>query len=92
MDILEAPGQRNVDFSLVKDTGISKLGEGTKLQFRAEVFNLLNHPFYSFPSRIVYAGTAAGSGYVEPALSSAGVITSILGTARQLQLALKLVF
>ncbi|HYL39177.1 MAG TPA: TonB-dependent receptor [Bryobacteraceae bacterium] len=92
-NILEGPGQRNVDFSLVKDTAITKLGEGTRLQFRTEVFNLLNHPFFNFPSRIAFAGTAAGSGSnVEQALPTAGVINSILGIPRQIQFALKLIF
>ena len=92
-NILEAPGQRNVDFSLVKDTAIRKLGEGARLQFRTEIFNLLNHPFFNFPNRIVYAGSAAGSGpNIEPALSTAGVITSTIGTSRQIQFALKLIF
>src|ERR1017187_10021736 len=36
----------NTDFSLVKDVPLS-FREGTALQFRAEFFNLLNHPqFY----------------------------------------------
>lgn len=91
-NILEGPPQRNVDFSLVKDTALPKLREGTKLQFRAEFFNILNHPFFNFPARTVFAGTTPGTGDIEPPLSNAGVITSTLGTSRQIQLALKLIF
>ncbi|MGD1092833.1 MAG: TonB-dependent receptor [Bryobacteraceae bacterium] len=90
-NILEGPPQRNWDFSLVKDTALP-FREGAKLQFRAEVFNILNHPFFSFPAHAVFSGTAAGSGDIEAPLSNAGVITSTLGTSRQIQLALKLIF
>ena len=40
----------NVDFSLVKDTAIRRLGEAGKLEFRAETFDLFNHPNFSGPA------------------------------------------
>jgi hypothetical protein len=92
-NILEGPGMANVDFSLVKDTPVHKLGEAAKLEFRAEIFNILNHPNFAEPSRNVFAGSAAGSGSnLEAPLSTAGVIASTLTPSRQVQFALKLIF
>ncbi len=36
------PGLINLDFSLVKDNHIKKLGEAFNIQFRAEMFNIMN--------------------------------------------------
>jgi hypothetical protein len=45
-NILEGPGYQNINASLLKDT---LLREGLNLQFRFEVFNLLNHPNFNLP-------------------------------------------
>jgi len=42
---LEGPGQKNVDFSLVKKI---PLGESRHLEIRAETFNAFNHPNFQF--------------------------------------------
>ena len=44
---LVGPAERNWDFSLVKDTKLGFLGEGGMLEFRAEFFNVMNHPNFS---------------------------------------------
>src|SRR4029077_308564 len=41
---LRGPHFRNLDFSVVKDTPLKYLGEGCKVEFRAEIFNILNPP------------------------------------------------
>ncbi len=87
-NILRGPGYSDVDFSLVKDTAVSHLGEAGKIQFRAEVFNLFNHPNLGVPNRVVFAGSAA----TESALNTAGQILTTVGTSRQIQLALKILF
>jgi hypothetical protein len=81
-DILTAPGLASVDFSLFKTT---RLTERMNLQFRAEVFNLPNHPNWSIPSTTVL--TTSG----EPA-SSAGRITRGSTKSRQIQFGMKLSF
>jgi hypothetical protein len=62
-----------------------RVTEQAALQFRAEMFNFLNHPNFAIPSaRTVF--TSSGP------VGSAGRITSTLTSARQLQLGMKLVF
>jgi hypothetical protein len=85
-NIFRGPFQTNWDLSLVK---ITKLTETTNLEFRAEFFNVLNHPAFQSPQA---AGGAFGNfGLVDV---SAGD-SSILATAnrpRTVQFALKLNF
>ena len=38
------PGTRNASLSLFKQVSLPKLREGSRLEFRAEAFNALNHP------------------------------------------------
>jgi Carboxypeptidase regulatory-like domain/TonB dependent receptor-like, beta-barrel len=87
-NILTAPGLFNLDFSVVKDTYLGFLGEGGNLQFRAEIFNILNHPNFSRPATKVYAGKTN----VESPIGNAGQITQTDTTSRQIQFALKLMF
>src|SRR6185436_18865968 len=53
--ILEGPGFKNVDFSLLKNT---QLTEKVRLQFRAEIFNLFNTPQFGIPNTGLNAATA----------------------------------
>ena len=87
-DILRGPGLANLDYSLVKDTSLRFLGESGKLQFRAELFNILNHANFATPNRSVFAGIQN----VEAPLANAGTITSTSAAARQIQLALKVIW
>jgi len=75
----------NTDFSVVKDLPIA-LREGMNLQFRAEFFNLFNHPQF-------YLGGTGGTGEQDiNALSTFGVINNTVNNARLIQFALKLRF
>jgi carboxypeptidase family protein/TonB-dependent receptor-like protein len=78
---LTGPGLADVDMSLFKNTGIT---EKTNLQFRAEVFNILNRSNFGPPNTTVFS-----SGAVSP---SAGLITTTATFPRQIQLGLKLIF
>src|SRR6185369_13800562 len=49
-NILEGPGFQSVNLSLMKNTALS---ERFKLQFRAEAFNLLNHPNFNLPDNFL---------------------------------------
>jgi hypothetical protein len=79
---LIGPGFANVDFVLDKMTSI---GERVKSEFRAEFFNVLNHPNFGFPSLAVFSSNGT-------VLGAAGRITSTANTSRQIQFGLKLSF
>ena len=87
-NILYGPGFANLDFSLVKDTALKFLGENGRLEFRTEVFDLLNRANFSSPNNVVFAGRANG----EAPLGTAGSITSTASSSRQIQFAMKIVF
>ena len=67
--------------SLFKNTALS---EHTGLQFRAEFFNVLNHPNLGSPNATVFSSGAINA--------SAGLITTLATTPRQIQFGLKLTF
>jgi len=73
-----------LDISLLKDTRLSEL---QLLQFRAEFFNILNHPNFGFPN-VSWTPTAATFGTISSTFGN----TMGFGTARQVQFALKYVF
>jgi len=79
--IILGPGQFNFDTSIVKSTRVGGIHEGAVLQFRAEFFNLFNHPQFNIP-----AGLNVGSP------SNFGQITSTSVNPRLMQFALKYVF
>ncbi len=78
------PGLVEVDLAIVKSF---RLGEGRDLQFRAEAFNLPNHPNFAIPTGRIAFTNAAGA--VAP---NWGRITSTVTTSRQIQFGLKLTF
>jgi len=49
-NVLRGPGLKNWDFALNKDTTAHFLGEQGNIQFRAEFFNIMNHPNFSSPN------------------------------------------
>jgi hypothetical protein len=92
-NFLTGPGLSNVDFSLNRDIRLKALGEQGAVQFRAEFFNLFNHPNFGTPNATVFTGSGpATGGAVEAPLASAGQILSTRTRSRQIQLALKIVF
>jgi hypothetical protein len=80
-DSLIGPGFADLDLSLLKSTALS---ERTRLQFRAEFFNIVNHTNLQLPNEVVFS--AANT------LGSPGVISATANTSRQIQLGLKLLF
>ena len=78
---LRGPRLFMLDSSLLKRVRIS---EGLNLQFRAEAFNVLNHPNLSYPNEVVFQGAEYSP--------LGGVITATATTSRQIQFALKLLF
>ena len=80
-DTLIGPGLATWDFSTVKDT---RLRERMSLQFRAEIFNLLNRANFNTPNLIVFTPSGLSG--------TAGAITSTSTTSRQVQFGLKLLW
>jgi hypothetical protein len=82
-NVVIGPGFFNTDMSIIKRT---RVGQAT-IEFRAEAFNVFNHPNLGQPGRIATVGS-----------TSLGVITGTRlptgdsGSARQIQFALKLIF
>ena len=75
----------NTDFSVIKDFPLS-FREAAYVQFRAEFFNLFNHPHFYLP------GTSAASMQDVDSPSSFGVVNGTLNDPRFVQLALKVIF
>jgi hypothetical protein len=98
---LRGPGYRNVDFSIFKDTPIT---EGVKIQLRAEIFNIFNHPNFSNPLLPSFAAdftstidpvTGRGTGFLPITVTpDVGIGNPFLGGGgpRNIQLAVRLVF
>ena len=86
--ILREPGARHADrpgpghLGFVVPEGHAPIAERANLQFRAELFNILNRANFNTPNAVVFTPTG-----VSP---TAGVITSTSTTSRQVQFGLKL--
>ena len=81
------PGLVDVDFSVIKNTRISRISETFNVQFRAEFFNILNRANFAPPLSNSTLLDETGS-----PVPGAGVITATSTTSRQIQLAIKLIW
>jgi hypothetical protein len=88
-NILIGPGTSNLDFSAFKNNHIKRFSENFNVQFRVEVFNILNRPNFAVPvtpdHTDIFDSTGVSTGV-------AGLLSSTTTTARQIQLALKVVW
>jgi hypothetical protein len=82
-NVLTGPGLATWDFSVMKDT---HLLEKLDLQFRAEIFNLLDRTNLNTPNLIVFTSAAGSPSPV------AGSFTQTSTTSRQVQFGLKLLW
>src|SRR5712692_10516088 len=89
---LYGPGLKTVDFSIFKNTHVPRISESFNIQFRAEFFNILNHPNFAAPN---FLNDSNNNSIFDPSgasLKNAGVIGSTSTSSRQIQLGLKLVW
>jgi hypothetical protein len=86
-DTYIGPGLATWDFSVLKDTAIR---ERLRLQFRAEIFNLLDRANFNTPNLIVFTPPTAANPTGQS--GTAGAITSTSTTSRQIQFGLKLLW
>jgi hypothetical protein len=88
-NIAIGPGTTEVDFSVFKNNYIRKISENFNVQFRAEMFNVLNHANFAPPvtpdNSDIFDATGAPTGV-------AGLLTRTSTTAREIQFAIKVIF
>jgi hypothetical protein len=86
---LIGPGITNLDFSVYKNNYVKRISELFNVQFRAEVFNILNHSNFAVPvapdNTDIFDGLGAPTGV-------AGLLTSTTTTAREIQFGLKIIW
>jgi hypothetical protein len=85
------PGLTTVDFSIFKNTHVPRISEAFNIQFRAEFFNILNHPNFAAPNFLNDSNNSIFDA-VGNLIGKAGVIGSTSTDARRIQLGLKLVW
>ena len=83
-NLLRGPNQWQLDTALVKNIPLT---ESLHLAFRAEAFNVFNHPQYGLPN--VNFSNAASFGQITTEANATGIGT---GTPRELEFALRLQF
>jgi hypothetical protein len=88
-NILTGPGLTSLDFSVFKNNYVKRISEKFNVQFRAEIFNILNHANFAPPSTPTNTDIFDGTGTLSP---GAGVLTRTTTTAREIQFAVKIVF
>src|SRR3989454_4174603 len=86
------PGLFNLDFSAYKNFAVPKISESFKVQFRAEFFNVLNHPNFQTPYS--FQGAHSAQILTETGLpSGGGCLANPTGTKpRAGQFALKVIW
>jgi hypothetical protein len=97
-NIINGPGVTNLDFSVFKNNRVKRISENFNVQFRVEMFNIMNHPNFAPP------GPGDGNTDIfDPSGNSlspllpvnpglAGVLLHTTIPERQIQFAVKIVF
>jgi hypothetical protein len=82
------PGLVNLDFSLFKNNYVKRISEQFNIQFRMEVFNILNRTNFNPPTtnNQVFNGDGSTGGLTP------GLLDTTATTSRQIQFALKVVW
>jgi hypothetical protein len=97
-NILVGPGVTSLDFSVFKNNHIRRISENFNVQFRVEMFNILNHPNFAPPgpgdgNTDIFDATGKS---LAPSPSNpggtAGVLLRTTVPERQIQFAIKFVF
>ena len=87
--MVTGPGITSLDFSMFKNNYIKSISERFNIQFRAEIFNILNHANFAPPvtpdNTDIFDGTGSLTGVQ-------GLISRTTTTAREIQFAIKVVF
>jgi hypothetical protein len=97
-NILTGPGVTSLDFSVFKNNHIRKISENFNVQFRMEIFNILNHPNFAPPgpgdgNTDIFDAT--GTSLAPSATNTGGTAGVLIRTTvpeRQIQFAVKFIF
>ena len=89
-NILIGPGVTSLDFSLFKNNYIKRISEQFNIQFRAEIFNIINHANFAPPAAATNTDIFDGTGAL--LTGTAGLLTKTTTTGRDIQFALKIIF
>ena len=84
---LIGPGLMNMDFSLFKNNYIRKVSESFDVQFRAELFNVFNHPNFASPTD----NDTAFNAQAQP-VAAFGRLDALTTAPREIQFALKVIW
>jgi hypothetical protein len=95
---LIGPGIASLDFSIFKNNRIPRISENFNIQFRAEMFNVLNRPNFASPGPgdgntdiFDATGTSLAPSASNPR-GTAGVLIHTTIPERQIQFAMKIIF
>jgi hypothetical protein len=81
------PGLVNLDMSLFKNNYVKRISEQFNVQFRMEVFNILNHANFNPPTSNSQVFDGSGN-----PVGSAGLLDATATTSRQVQFAIKVIW
>jgi hypothetical protein len=84
---VRGPGIADLDFSVFKNNYVRKISETFNAQFRAEIFNIINHPNFLSPT----ANSSIFDQNGNP-VGGAGLINGTSTTSRQIQFGLKVIW
>jgi len=87
-DTVRGPGLSTLDGALLRTFPVKKISEVANVQFRAEFYNLPNHPNWAQPGNSIWTN-GLGAGTPNP---NFGRVTNIIGTSRQIQFGLRIGF
>jgi hypothetical protein len=93
-NVLIGPGVTSLDFSIFKNNKIQRISENFNVQFRVEMFNIMNHPNFAPPgpgdgNTDIFDPTGASGA---PPAGTAGALLRTTVSERQIQFALKVIF
>ncbi|HVB33068.1 MAG TPA: TonB-dependent receptor [Patescibacteria group bacterium] len=95
-DFLLGPPLRNFDFSIAKDTKVGFLGEAGSIDFRADFFNIFNHPNFRLSPNFggIFGGNQSDMGPFSetPSSPSSQIVSTIDGNQREIQFSLTMKF
>jgi hypothetical protein len=79
----------NLDFSVFKNNPVRRISETFNVQFRAEIFNVLNHANFALPVEPDNTDIFDQNGVLN---DTAGKLASTTTPSRQIQFAMKVIW